>query len=53
MKSLKEKNEKLLKDISRLVDEVISLEELKEKLATGKKLVIKYGVDCTAPFLHL
>lgn len=53
MESLKEKNEKLLKDISRLVDEVISLEELKEKLATGKKLVIKYGVDCTAPFLHL
>ena len=53
MKSLKEKNEKLLKDISRLVDEVISLEELKEKLDTGKKLVIKYGVDCTAPFLHL
>lgn len=53
MKNLKEKNERLLKDISRLVDEVISLEELKEKLATGKKLVIKYGVDCTAPFLHL
>ena len=53
MENLKEKNEKLLKDISRLVDEVISLEELKEKLATGKKLVIKYGVDCTAPFLHL
>ena len=38
MKSLKEKNELLLKDISRLVDEVISLEELKEKLATGKNL---------------
>lgn len=53
MENLKEKNEKLLKDISRLVDEVISLEELKEKLATGKKLLIKYGVDCTAPFLHL
>ena len=31
MKSLKEKNELLLKDISRLVDEVISLEELKKK----------------------
>ena len=50
MKSLKEKNEKLLKDISRLVDEVISLEELKEKLDTGKKLVIKYGVDCKHHF---
>ena len=45
--------EKLLTDISRLVDEVISLEELKTLLNSGKKLTIKYGVDCTAPFLHL
>lgn len=44
---------KLLTDISRLVDEVISLEELKTALNSGKKLTIKYGVDCTAPFLHL
>lgn len=44
---------KLLTDISRLVDEVISLEELKTLLNSGKKLTIKYGVDCTAPFLHL
>ncbi len=45
--------EKLLTDISRLVDEVVSLEELKNLLHSGKKLTIKYGVDCTAPFLHL
>lgn len=44
---------KLLTDISRLVDEVISLEELRTVLNSGKKLTIKYGVDCTAPFLHL
>lgn len=53
MTELEAKNKKLLDDISRLVDEVVSLDELKELLATGKKLTIKYGVDCTAPFLHL
>jgi len=29
------------------------LEEFKEKLKTKKQLIIKYGVDVTAPFLHL
>lgn len=51
--SLQEKNEKLISDIARLVDDVVSLEELKTLLDSGKKLAIKYGVDCTAPFLHL
>lgn len=50
---LQAKNAKLLDDIARLVDDVVSLEELKALLNTGKKLIIKYGVDCTAPFLHL
>lgn len=53
MMSLQEKNEKLISDIARLVDDVVSLEELKTLLDSGKKLAIKYGVDCTAPFLHL
>ena len=53
MISLQEKNEKLISDIARLVDDVVSLEELKTMLDSGKKLSIKYGVDCTAPFLHL
>lgn len=52
-KSLKVKNDRLLDDIARLVDDVVSLEELRALLDTGKKLNIKYGVDCTAPFLHL
>lgn len=52
-KSLKAKNDQLLDDIARLVDDVVSLEELRALLDTGKKLNIKYGVDCTAPFLHL
>ncbi|MDO4611629.1 MAG: tyrosine--tRNA ligase [Candidatus Saccharibacteria bacterium] len=44
---------KIIDDISRYIDEVVSLEELKSALESGKKLTIKYGVDCTAPFLHL
>ncbi len=43
----------IIDDISRYIDEVVSLEELKSILSTGQKLTIKYGVDCTAPFLHL
>lgn len=37
----------------RVAEEAYSYEELKEKLASGKQLRIKYGVDATAPFLHI
>ena len=53
MNKLEMQTERLLSDISRLIDEVISLDELRLLLNSGKKLKIKYGVDCTAPFLHL
>lgn len=53
MTELEMRTEKLLTDISRLIDEVVSLDELRSLLNSGKKLRIKYGVDCTAPFLHL
>lgn len=53
MSDLKKKNDKLISDIARLVDDVVSLEELRTMLDSGRKLIIKYGVDCTAPFLHL
>jgi tyrosyl-tRNA synthetase len=39
--------------LGRTTDEIFSLAELKEKLALGRPLLIKYGVDVTAPFLHL
>ncbi|MCG8377962.1 MAG: tyrosine--tRNA ligase [Proteobacteria bacterium] len=39
--------------ITRGADEVLLLEELKKKLATGKPLRIKAGFDPTAPDLHL
>ena len=46
-------NEKLTDLFSRSVERVIGKEELEEKLKSGKKLRIKYGVDVTAPFLHI
>lgn len=53
MTELENRTEKLLSDISRLIDEVVSLDEIRMLLNSGRKLTIKYGVDCTAPFLHL
>lgn len=46
----KQKIEELL---TRGVDEVIVLADLKKKLKSGKKLRIKFGVDPTAPDLHI
>ena len=43
----------VLKKIMRGTTDIISIEELKKKLASGKKLKIKLGVDPTAPDLHL
>lgn len=39
--------------LSRLAESIIKEGELKARLASGKKLRIKYGVDVTAPFLHI
>ncbi|NQT50010.1 tyrosine--tRNA ligase [Candidatus Kuenenbacteria bacterium] len=39
--------------LTRGVDEVIVLESLKKKLELGKQLRIKFGVDPTAPDLHI
>jgi tyrosyl-tRNA synthetase len=43
----------VLAKIKRGTNEIISEEELKKKLTSGKKLRIKLGVDPTAPDLHL
>ena len=43
-------------DLSRLertIDKIYSLDELRHKLAENRPLRIKYGVDVTAPFLHI
>lgn len=39
--------------LGRTMEEVVSLDELRSRLATGRPLRIKYGVDVTAPFLHI
>lgn len=39
--------------LSRGVDEVIGTDELREKLASGKQLRIKLGIDPTSPHVHL
>jgi tyrosyl-tRNA synthetase len=45
--------EKQIEKIKRGTNEIISVEELKKKLASNKPLRIKLGVDPTAPDLHL
>ena len=45
--------EDLLDSFARTTDEIVTLEEFKEKLSSGRKLRIKYGVDVTAPLLHI
>lgn len=42
-----------LPTLQRTAEEILSLDDLREKLASGKPLRIKYGVDVTAPFLHI
>lgn len=39
--------------LHRTTEDIFSLPELQKKLSSGKKLRIKYGVDVTAPFMHL
>ncbi len=42
-----------LREIARGAEEIIPLDELKKKLESGKQLVIKLGMDPTAPDIHL
>jgi tyrosyl-tRNA synthetase len=38
---------------ARTTDEIFSLEEWKNLLESGRQIRIKYGVDVTAPYLHI
>lgn len=47
-------NEEKIKDIlSRGVEDVFVLSDLEKKLKSGKKLIIKFGIDPTGPNIHL
>jgi tyrosyl-tRNA synthetase len=43
----------VLERLRRTTDSIVGEADLRERLASGRPLRIKYGVDCTAPFLHL
>lgn len=43
----------IVKAFARTTSEIFSLEEFKKLLNSGKQLRIKYGVDVTAPYLHI
>ncbi len=47
------KTERLLSDFARTTEDFFSLEEFRELLRQNRQLRIKYGVDVTAPFLHI
>ncbi len=51
MKTNQQKIQKLLSEGG--VEEIIGRRELEEKLASGKKLIVKFGADPTRPDLHL
>lgn len=39
--------------LERTTEQIVGREDFLKKLASGKQLRIKYGVDVTAPFLHI
>lgn len=45
--------QKVLDNFARTTDEVFTIEELKKQLLSGKQLIMKYGVDVTAPYIHI
>ena len=44
---------KILEQFARTTEEIFSLQELERLLNSGRQLRIKYGVDLTAPYLHI
>ncbi len=45
--------EEQLRIISKGVEEIINVDDLKKKLSTGRQLVVKLGLDPSAPDIHL
>jgi tyrosyl-tRNA synthetase len=43
----------VLDRLSRTTDRIFGRDDLLDRLASGRRLRIKFGVDCTAPELHL
>ncbi|MDR6868188.1 tyrosyl-tRNA synthetase [Microbacterium resistens] len=45
--------DQVLDHLSRTTEQILGRDDLRERLASGTPLRIKFGVDCTAPDLHL
>ena len=45
--------EEALREIARGAEEIIPIDELRKKLSSGRQLIIKLGMDPTAPDIHL
>lgn len=45
--------DQILAHLGRTTDQIFGLDDLRDRLASGRRLRIKFGVDCTAPDLHL
>jgi tyrosyl-tRNA synthetase len=45
--------EEALSELARTTEEVVTLDELRARMRSGRRLRMKYGVDLTAPELHL
>lgn len=50
---MKASTQQILDHFARTTEEVYNLEELRERLEGSRPIKIKYGVDLTAPFLHI
>lgn len=45
--------DQVLQHLSRTTDQIFGRDDLQDRLSSGRRLRIKFGVDCTAPDLHL
>jgi tyrosyl-tRNA synthetase len=50
---MKAATQQILNRFARTTEEVYNLDEFRDRLESGRSLKIKYGVDLTAPFLHI
>jgi tyrosyl-tRNA synthetase len=50
---MKPATQAILDHFARTTEEIYNLDELRDRLDAGRPLRIKYGVDVTAPFLHI
>src|SRR5579871_82550 len=50
---MKAATQQILNRFARTTEEVYNLDEFRDRLETGRPLKVKYGVDVTAPFLHI